>query len=394
MSKMLFSSGFEGVALAAPHDVDSAGAWQNVTGTDSVTGQSWPTRLWGGTSSIQMLTFGGNLSNVIHNSIDTVTGHDGGQTKALRLSVAQKITDGTQDPLLILPAAASAPNDFYISEWIKLPADMSQRLGPGGWTGAMPQWKSAGDFRAGTAIEVDSNGKPYWHMVWDNNANGGLPKEKFWEGYNRSVPVPQGEWAHIEFYTHRGETDGRVVLKVNDQVVFDHTGDTIGVNGSPIDRIFVTNPYSDKPMDVLVDDIQVWDGIPGPFLDAPSVPGSTPSLQPVTDTLRLSLSENAWQGDAQFTVAVDGKTLGPAQTVTALRSNGGVQDFTFDVALAPGPHDVAVSFLNDAYGGSAATDRNLYVQGIAVNGAAVGGASGALLETSTRHFSVVVAPDV
>jgi len=51
---------------------------------------------------------------------------------------------------------------------------------------------------------------------------------------------------------------------------------------------------------------------------------------------------------------------------------------------------VAVSFLNDAYGGSAATDRNLYVDGIAINGAAVGGATAALMVTSTQHFSVSV----
>lgn len=408
MSNLLFSSGFEGVTLAAPHDVDSAGGWQNVTGTDSVTGHSWPTKLWGGTSSIQMLTYGGNLSDVISNSIDAVTGHDGTQTKALHLDVNQIVRDGTQDPLLIMPAASSAPDEFYISEWIKLPADMSQRLGPGGWTTAVPEWKSAGDFRVVTAIEVDGNGTPYWHMSWDNNANGGLPAQKFWEGYNRSVAVPQGEWAHVEFYTKRGETSGRAMLKVNGQTVFDHTGDTIGVNGAPIDRIFLASPYSDTPLDMLVDDVQVWDGLPGSSGAAASTStaGGTSAggasvsgaaaPQPAadaTDTLRLKLSEDAWRGDAQFTVAVDGKTLGPAQTVTASHANGATQEFAYDLSLEPGTHDVAVSFLNDAYGGGAGMDRNLYVQGISINGAAAAGASATLLETSTRHFSVVVAPD-
>lgn len=408
MSNLLFSSGFEGVSLAAPRNVDSSGGWQDVTGTDSVTGYSWPTKLWGGTSSIQMLTYGGNLSDVIGNSISTVTGRDGTQTKALSLDVNQIIRDGTQDPLIIMPAASSAPNEFYISEWIKLPADMSQRLGPGGWTTAVPEWKSAGDFRVVTAIEVDGNGTPYWHMSWDNNANGGLPPQKFWEGYNRSVPVPQGEWAYVEFYTRRGETDGRAMLKVNGQTVFDQTGDTIGVNGAPIDRIFVANPYSGTPMEMLVDDVQVWDGLPDSSGAAASTPAaggaaavggaaaSGPATpQPATattDTLRLSLSETAWRGDARFTVAVDGKTLGPAQTVTASRANGDVQEFAYDLSLQPGAHDVAVSFLNDAYGG-VGMDRNLYVEGISVNGAAASGASATLLETSTRYFSVVVAPD-
>ena len=107
-------------------------------------------------------------------------------------------------------------------------------------------------------------------------------------------------------------------------------------------------------------------------------------------TLGLSLSEDAYQGDAQFTVAVDGNTIGGAQTVTALHSNGASQDFSFSQALTAGTHDVAVSFLNDAYGGSGATDRNLYVNGISVNGTAVGGAAAALYSTSTQHFAVNV----
>jgi hypothetical protein len=47
--------------------------------------------------------------------------------------------------------------------------------------------------------------------------------------------------------------------------------------------------------------------------------------------------------------------------------------------------------LNDAYGGSAMTDRNLYVNGIAMDGTPIAGATAALFDTSTQHFSVNVA---
>jgi len=50
-----------------------------------------------------------------------------------------------------------------------------------------------------------------------------------------------------------------------------------------------------------------------------------------------------------------------------------------------------VSFLNDAWGGTTATDRNLYVNAVDVNGAAMPGTAATLLSTSTQHFSVVVA---
>ena len=106
--------------------------------------------------------------------------------------------------------------------------------------------------------------------------------------------------------------------------------------------------------------------------------------------LVLQLSEDAYQGDAQFTVSVDGKTLGGAQSVGASHAAGAVQNFAFAQAMAAGTHDVAVSFLNDAWGGTAATDRNLYVQAIDANGAALPGTAAALMGTSTQHFSLVV----
>jgi hypothetical protein len=43
----------------------------------------------------------------------------------------------------------------------------------------------------------------------------------------------------------------------------------------------------------------------------------------------LALSEDAYQGDAQFIVKMDGTQLGTAQSVTALNSAGKTQDFTF-----------------------------------------------------------------
>ena len=109
-----------------------------------------------------------------------------------------------------------------------------------------------------------------------------------------------------------------------------------------------------------------------------------------TSSLDLLLSEDAWQGDAQFSVAIDGKTIGGAQAVTTQHTTGNSQDFSFGQALSAGTHDVAISFLNDAYGNSPGADRNLYVDGINVDGAPVGGAAATLFSTSTQHFTVNV----
>jgi len=79
------------------------------------------------------------------------------------------------------------------------------------------------------------------------------------------------------------------------------------------------------------------------------------------DTLVLTLSEDAYQGDAQFAVTVNGAPLGAVQTVTASHKAGAQQSFSFQGNWGSGPHKVVVKYLNDAYGGSAALDRNLYL---------------------------------
>ena len=93
--------------------------------------------------------------------------------------------------------------------------------------------------------------------------------------------------------------------------------------------------------------------------------GTTSSLS----TIVLLVSEDAWQGDAQFNVLVDGHQVGGTQTATASHAAGQVQDITLTGDFgSTGPDSVSVQFLNDAWGGSAATDRNLYVQSVDVNG--------------------------
>ncbi|MGI4944173.1 MAG: carbohydrate-binding domain-containing protein, partial [Janthinobacterium lividum] len=106
--------------------------------------------------------------------------------------------------------------------------------------------------------------------------------------------------------------------------------------------------------------------------------------------LTLHLAEDAWQGDAQYAVAIDGTTVIQNGTVTTLNGSGQSQAVNLSALLSAGTHDVAVSFLNDAWGGTATTDRNLYVKGIDVNASPVAGASAALLGNGTTHFQIVV----
>ena len=108
-------------------------------------------------------------------------------------------------------------------------------------------------------------------------------------------------------------------------------------------------------------------------------PPASTSITPMTigsgpDRLVLQMSEDAWNGNAQFTVQVDGKQIGDTQTTTAFHSAAQLQAFTVLGTFA-GAHTATVTFLNDAYGGTPSTDRNLYVNSASINGATVSGAS-------------------
>ena len=100
----------------------------------------------------------------------------------------------------------------------------------------------------------------------------------------------------------------------------------------------------------------------------------------------LQVSEDAWQGDAQFTISVDGTQIGGTQTVTASHAAGQTESFTVLGTFATGNHTASINFTNDAYGGSAATDRNLYVNGATINGNTVSGASLTELANGAQSF--------
>jgi hypothetical protein len=78
----------------------------------------------------------------------------------------------------------------------------------------------------------------------------------------------------------------------------------------------------------------------------------------------FGMSEDAFLGDAQYAIAVDGVTVATG-TVTTLRSSGASQELT--VGLGGGSHQVTVRFLNDAYV-PLVGDRNLYVNYVKYDG--------------------------
>jgi Cellulase (glycosyl hydrolase family 5)/Ca-dependent carbohydrate-binding module xylan-binding len=123
---------------------------------------------------------------------------------------------------------------------------------------------------------------------------------------------------------------------------------------------------------------QSWASASAPTLTAPAS----------NDTLTLRMSEDAYQGDAQFTVQVDGKQVGGTMTASALHATGASNVFVLTGSWGSGLHDVKIQFLNDAYGGSAATDRNLYVNSLAYDGVTYANSAASLMSAGTHDIPV------
>jgi beta-glucanase (GH16 family) len=111
---------------------------------------------------------------------------------------------------------------------------------------------------------------------------------------------------------------------------------------------------------------------PTPTPDVTPTPTPTPAPTPGADagqsTITLHVAEDAWRGDAKFQLVVDGKQVGTDYTVTADHGTAWQDVVVTGDFGAQGPSQVEVKFINDAWGGAAGSDRNLYIDSIEVNG--------------------------
>ena len=106
----------------------------------------------------------------------------------------------------------------------------------------------------------------------------------------------------------------------------------------------------------------------GDSTDTFAVGGTTPTAAAPADNLGINLSEDAWNGNADFVLYIDGKAVTTPQVVTALHDANATQGFSLSGDLGAGAHTIGIGFVNDASGASAGEERNLYINGITVNG--------------------------
>jgi len=261
-ARLLFSSGFEaGVYLdetLVPNNED----YRYIRGRDSTTGFSWPIDILGASGSA-LHAISDDEGQAVQANIQTVIGHDGKPTKALYSAEQYKAKDDTQFPYEILNIQEGT-KDLYVKYWMKIDANS---LGKANRWRALFEYKTKGyrdpeegskGYRLIAFIYTDDNGKPYWHLQGDTDA-----EHPVWEIDNTTISVPLDEWFLTEYYWHwsNGE-DGETLWKINGHIVAKHSGATTR-NNKPIDFIILTQIYGDaNPKHQWIDDIEIWSRMP------------------------------------------------------------------------------------------------------------------------------------
>jgi hypothetical protein len=118
------------------------------------------------------------------------------------------------------------------------------------------------------------------------------------------------------------------------------------------------------------------------------IPGTSTQTGTGSDTLVLKVTQDAYQGDSQYAVYVDGKQVGGTFTAKALHNSGQYDTLQIKGDWSAGNHNVSVKLLNDLYGGSPSADRNIYVESATYNGAAVSGSNLYVNAPGPKGFTV------
>jgi endoglucanase len=141
---------------------------------------------------------------------------------------------------------------------------------------------------------------------------------------------------------------------------------------------------------LYVDSI-TYDGVAQTGDSAPLYSDGSATLSAHVDSVVLYMAEDAYDGDAEFTVAINGQQVGGVMTATALHDLGQEDPFTFTGDWGSGPVSVTVTYLNDANNGGSG-DRNLYVDQIAYDGVLQPGQSAPLYSDGSANFTVQQLP--
>jgi endoglucanase len=222
-----------------------------------------------------------------------------------------------------------------------------------------PQSVNGQTFSGNTAQYIQQMNAAWGYLVADNTA-------PVWIGEMGSSLATASDqlWAQtlVDYMNGDYAAEGGPGVTGNEQGVSGDWWGWYSTNGSP-DGLLQSD-YTDLKQNQYAIVQQIGE-TPVGGAQGSSLIGTTSTI---SNSLILNMQEDAYNGNAEFTVSVDGVQVGGVQTVTATRSSNVIQQFFLSGNFAAGSHTVTVTFLNDAYGGTTTTDRNLFVKGITFDG--------------------------
>ncbi|MCC8936851.1 right-handed parallel beta-helix repeat-containing protein [Bradyrhizobium sp. Arg68] len=225
-------------------------------------------------------------------------------------------------------------------------------------------------------IIVDRDGHGYIGAFADYNESGMLNGGNTWTNnqYFMSDGGDRFEWGGSQTFTQfkaATHETGSISLSYPDTSSWLTTSPTAPIPTPPVD------PAPLPPVDPA----------PVPPVVVTTPPGVTTTIGSGSDVLELKITQDAYQGDSQYAVSVDGKQIGSTLTASALHGSGVVDTVQVKGDWAAGSHTVSVQLLNDLYGGTATTDRNIYIESATYDGANASG-SRAITSDTPETFTV------
>ena len=263
-AELLFKSGFEGNVVLGGR----TGAYKYFSGLDSETGFTWPASIGG--SQVSRVQHIGSIGSISNSRIERVTGHLGEDTQAFYREVNEANGQGTvyQIPHQ-LTSMTVEDQKFYVSMWMKV--DATSFTGNNRyrviWEYKTYNYDNAPGtgFRVAAYMNMDSNGNEQWVLKGDDGPgnNGTI----YWQSSRRDIPFPKDKWFKLEYFVDfvsDGSKTGRVLMKINDEIIADMTNvKTARQGGDPMRTLFLSTVYgANGPIHAWVDDIEIWDNVP------------------------------------------------------------------------------------------------------------------------------------
>lgn len=261
-----FASGFEsGVTVTQSSNYGNTD--QYVQGSD-VPGYSFPMSLWSTPQQWRswLLSVVGTstplpASSYATGQIMTVTGRDGGQTRALGLiSKAKSPSTGVQQVTLQNYRPGTEPV-MYQRMWVKFDQntlDRARSVGTNFWQ-IFWEVKAEPDYRLRLQLRYDGS-RLYWHTQGDVLTNA----TPIWQSSLKSVPVVMAPdnssagWHKVEVYMNR--PGGQFKVTIDGQELIDYSGRLMGNSGARVDQLKLAMVYSTvSPVTkALFDDLEIW----------------------------------------------------------------------------------------------------------------------------------------